>query len=478
VRVTGWAYDPDRTAPIPVKVTVDGGAPRVVTADVVRRDVSAAHPGVGAAHGFDATVPATDGEHRVCVFAVNVGGGTGDRALGCKVVYAVHATAPTAPGNVVATAGYGGAVVTWAKPASDGGAPWTKYTITAFPGGRSVTAGAGDTSATVYGLASSTTYTFTVTATNVAGTSAAGTSNAATTRAQPPAQNTPAPISTSRYVRNISSASSSDTAKLYREGQADAAANPSGHGYLVLLDIGGQDEARGGVILSASIKFVTYPALVANMKSYLDGYASRQKASAPVTVAVGTNNDVDVTRTAGAHWADYVVDPLVAYARKYPGITVTGANDIEPGFTAGYNATKAWLTGYLGATKAPFVFNGSADGCSGYGTGSGCNNGWSAARLFDLAGGAAPTRIINLPQIYNTTMARQWRYISLTGVTMGRPRINFGGALTEWTACQQAGTCGSLTGTSAWTEMWNQLRAEPALKINSLPYSTDLRIDW
>jgi hypothetical protein len=99
------------------------------------------------------------------------------------------------------------------------------------------------------------------------------------------------------------------------------------------------------------------------------------------------------------------------------------------------------------------------------------------AGLFYLAGGASPTRIINLPQIYNTTMAAQWRYISLTGVNAGSPRINFGGALTEWTACQQAGGCGSLTGNSAWNTMWSQLNADPRLRITSLPYSTDLRID-
>jgi hypothetical protein len=74
-------------------------------------------------------------------------------------------------------------------------------------------------------------------------------------------------------------------------------------------------------------------------------------------------------------------------------------------------------------------------------------------------------------------MAQQWRYISLTGVRAGQPKINFGGALTEWTACQQARSCGSLTGNTAWTAMWNQLRAEPALRPTSLPYSTDLRID-
>ena len=85
--------------------------------------------------------------------------------------------------------------------------------------------------------------------------------------------------------------------------------------------------------------------------------------------------------------------------------------------------------------------------------------------------------MLNLPQIYNTTMAAQWKYISLTGIAAGNPRINFGGTLTEWTACNQARSCGSLTGHSAWRTMWDNLQSDNRLKVASLPYSTDLRID-
>jgi hypothetical protein len=477
VALTGWAIDPDTTKPIQVKFTVDGKAAKTVTAGVTRADIAKAHPGTGKAHGFSTSLPATDGEHKICATAVNTAGGTANTSLGCRIVIAVHPKPAAAPTAVTAEAGYGGAVVRWTAPADDGGAPWSGYTITSSPGTVKTTATASDTSATVLGLKPKTKYTFTVVANNVAGASAAGASNASTTLAQPPAQTTPAPISTSRYIRNIKSATTSDTQKMYREGQADAAANPSGHGYLVLLDIGGQDETRHGVILSAGVRFVSYSALVTNLKSYVDGYANKQKPSAPITIALGTNNDIDVSKSAGASWANNVVDPVVAYARKYPNVVIAGANDIEPGFTASYSQTKAWLTGYLAATPTPFVFNGSADGCSWSTTGARCNNGWTMSQLFYLAGGAAPTRIINLPQVYNSTMAKQWRYISLTGVVAGQPKLNFGGALTEWTACQQDGGCGSISGNSAWTQLWTQLRADARLNISSLPYSTDLRID-
>ncbi len=474
IQVRGWAIDPETTKPIDVRVTRDGQSVAGATADLSRPDVQQAYPAFGALHGFLVRVPADDQEHTICVVAVNVGLGA-DHQIGCAIVNAVHPVPPSAPQAVTAVADYGQATVTWTKPTSDGGAPWSSYVLTSSPASVTVTAGPTATSAVVTNLKSGVSYTFTVKAVNVAGTSAGGVSPAVKTPVGPPPQTTPAPISTSRYIRNITGSSPTDFAKLRGAGVADARANPSGHRYLMLLDIGGQ--SGHGVVLSATTRYLSNAALLANMKAYVDGYASAQRPSAPAHIAVGTNNDIDVSSTAGAIWANEIVNPLVAYARRYPGLVVSGANDIEPGFRGSYAATKAWLSGYLASTSAKFVFNGSADGCAWTVTNRACNNGWSMAGLYYLAGGAAPSRIINLPQIYNNTMSAQWKYISLTGVQSGKPRINFGGPLTEWTACSQAGSCGSLTGNYAWSRMWNDLQSQPALRVSSLPYSTDLRID-
>ena len=473
--VRGWALDPDTGGPIKISIKVDGAAPVLATASGTRTDAGRTYPAYGSAHGFIVTVPASAGMHTVCISAINVSLGA-TVSLGCQVANALHPVAPSAPLGVHAIPGASGATVTWLTPTSIGGAPVSSYTVTSSPGAVSVKVSGATTRAVVLGLAGHTNYSFAVVATNVAGTSTAGRSNTVLTPPTILPQTTPAPISTSRYIRNITAASAAEQAMMRREGAADASSNPSGHEYLILLDIGGQ--SPGGVVLSATTRFVSYADLVTDVNAYVDGYASAQRASAPVTIAVGTNNDMDVTASTGAAWARTVVNPVVSHAGPHPSIKVAGANDVEPGFRGTYAQTRDWLVGYLGATTARFVFNGSADGCAWTVTARGCNNGWSMAGLYNLSAGASPSRIVNLPQIYNNTMAAQWKYISLTGVGQGRPRIDFGGALTEWTACAQiAGSCGSLTGANAWRQMWGQLQSHPSLKVLTLPYSTDLRID-
>ncbi|HLQ62190.1 MAG TPA: fibronectin type III domain-containing protein, partial [Candidatus Acidoferrales bacterium] len=88
------------------------------------------------------------------------------------------ATVPGAPSSVTAVAGDRAAQVSWTAAAS-GGSPITGYTITGSPGG-SATAAAGETQATVWGLANGTSYTFTVRAANRVGTGPGGVSNPVT----------------------------------------------------------------------------------------------------------------------------------------------------------------------------------------------------------------------------------------------------------------------------------------------------------
>jgi hypothetical protein len=76
---------------------------------------------------------------------------------------------PGSPGNVAAIAGDQSATVYWSAP-SAGSSPITSYTVTASPGGATISTNAPITSASVPGLTNATAYTFAVTATNAIGT--------------------------------------------------------------------------------------------------------------------------------------------------------------------------------------------------------------------------------------------------------------------------------------------------------------------
>jgi 5'-nucleotidase len=80
------------------------------------------------------------------------------------------ATVPSAPTGVTAVAGNASATVSWAAPATSGGAPITGYVVTALPGG--ATCSTATSTCTVTGLSNGTAHTFTVIATNGVGNSA------------------------------------------------------------------------------------------------------------------------------------------------------------------------------------------------------------------------------------------------------------------------------------------------------------------
>jgi hypothetical protein len=95
ISVSGWAIDPDTAAQIPVHVYVDAASVGV-TANKPRSDAGAAYPAYGASHGFTHTVDATPGEHRVCVYGIDVLGGHGATLLNCQTVI-VPSVAGTIP---------------------------------------------------------------------------------------------------------------------------------------------------------------------------------------------------------------------------------------------------------------------------------------------------------------------------------------------------------------------------------------------
>lgn len=84
IQVSGWAIDPDTASPIPVHVYVDSDGTALV-ANGDRPDIASHYPAYGSQHGYSATVAATPGLHRVCVYAIDQGPGD-NAALTCQNV--------------------------------------------------------------------------------------------------------------------------------------------------------------------------------------------------------------------------------------------------------------------------------------------------------------------------------------------------------------------------------------------------------
>ena len=93
--------------------------------------------------------------------------------------------APAPPRSVSAVPGNRQAVVRW-LPSDDGGQLPSHYTVTASPGGMTLTVAGTATRATLAGLSPGTSFTFQVTASNTAGTSASSAASAPVAPGQPP----------------------------------------------------------------------------------------------------------------------------------------------------------------------------------------------------------------------------------------------------------------------------------------------------
>jgi hypothetical protein len=92
---TGWTFDGSvPTQAVSVHAYLDGTRAGIVTADGARPDIAGAFPGAGEAHGFSGTVTASPGTHTLCLYALNLGSGSGNPLLRCSTVAvspAIHA---------------------------------------------------------------------------------------------------------------------------------------------------------------------------------------------------------------------------------------------------------------------------------------------------------------------------------------------------------------------------------------------------
>lgn len=91
-RITGWAIDADKDVPIGIEIAVDGLPPITVSTDQPRPDITKTYTRYTSTHGFQTTLPLTDGPHTICVKAVNAADTPGtSTALECRKITVQHA---------------------------------------------------------------------------------------------------------------------------------------------------------------------------------------------------------------------------------------------------------------------------------------------------------------------------------------------------------------------------------------------------
>ncbi|HEY0127319.1 MAG TPA: hypothetical protein VGB58_09305, partial [Blastococcus sp.] len=105
ISARGWAFDPDDGGrPVSVHAYVDGAIAGLATADAPRPDVGAAFPAAGPAHGLSWSTTVAPGEHRVCLYAIDMDLPWRNTALGCRTV-ATQQAPPIGSFDGVSTAG-------------------------------------------------------------------------------------------------------------------------------------------------------------------------------------------------------------------------------------------------------------------------------------------------------------------------------------------------------------------------------------
>lgn len=82
---SGWVFDPDTAASIPVHVYVNGVG-YAVSANGNRPDFAGTMPLYGPAHGYSFSIPVAAGSARVCIYGIEIAGAGGNVLLGCRTV--------------------------------------------------------------------------------------------------------------------------------------------------------------------------------------------------------------------------------------------------------------------------------------------------------------------------------------------------------------------------------------------------------
>lgn len=204
--------------------------------------------------------------------------------------------------------------------------------------------------------------------------------------------------------------------------------------------------------------FVDTTEIAESAKQFAKGYweCSGSDTTSQIDIAIGTSNFAKyeygvctsgswfcTTSRAYNHGEEWVkmVEGVYDWVIKQgyaSQITISGANDIEPGWNTP-EISKAWADGFDDHDKGIYIFYnfGSCDNCPTR-LNPNLTPPWTMEEIYYTAWKSAP--VWPIPEIYATSgiHARQWAYLSYWAVTHGLSKIEFAGSLTQYGACHQS----------------------------------------
>jgi Fibronectin type III domain len=205
--------------------------------------------------------------------------------------------------------------------------------------------------------------------------------------------------------------------------------------------------------------------LVILAQAWLRGYETNpnRSASPRYVLVAGTSNSLTAAvpgyaltaaqmSSHGQAWFRSVISPIADVARSLPTPVATWAgSDIEESSDGNWYdgpTTSAWVDAYAAASGASKPCVASQDGLMvDYGDYVPNEPGWSAGAVYHVAWQAAPA--CPVPEIYVAVMASEWQSLNRYADSVGLPRMQFTGVLSE------GGAAGTLSGADSWNTLTN-----------------------
>jgi Fibronectin type III domain len=203
--------------------------------------------------------------------------------------------------------------------------------------------------------------------------------------------------------------------------------------------------------------------LVILAQAWLRGYETNpnRSASPAYVLAAGTSNSLTAAvpgysltaaemSSHGQAWFGSVISPIAAVARTLPTPVATWAgSDIEESSDGNWYdgpTTSAWVDAYAAASGASKPCVASQDALMvDYGDYVPNEPGWSAGAVYHVAWQAAPA--CPVPEVYSAVMAAEWQSLNRYADSVGLPRMQFTGVLSE------GGAAGTMSGADSWSTL-------------------------